>query len=126
MRIVKTLLLSLLAFTTQARADETLMPYVLAYSAKGDAVAETNTVRDKLTKAGFNMVGSYAPYPGATVLAVTSEAMRQAASKDRTGGFGAVEHVAITEAEGGLQVSYLNPGYLYAANRMAANPASRF
>lgn len=124
MRIIKTLLLSLLAFTTLVRADEALMPYVLAYSAKGDAVAETNKVRDKLTTAGFNVVGSYVPYPGATVLAVTSEAMRQAASKDRTGGFGAVEHVAITEAEGGLQVSYLNPGYLYAANRMAANPAA--
>lgn len=123
MRILKTLLLSVLALVvTPSQAEEGLMPYVLAYQAKGDAIAESNKVQTKLTAAGFKVVGSYAPYAGATVLAITSEAMRQAASKDRFGGFGAVEHVAITEAEGSLQVSYLNPAYLYAANRMAANP----
>lgn len=123
MRILKAVLLSVITFTlAKAHADEALLPYVLAYSVKGDAVAETNKVRGKLTAAGFTVVGSYLPYAGATVLAVTSEAMRQTASKDRTGGFGAVEHVAITEADGSLQVSYLNPAYLYAANRMAANP----
>lgn len=124
MRLLKALLLSAVFALPLAEADEGLMPYVLAYTTKGDAIAETNKVRSKLTASGFSVVGSYAPYAGATVLAVTSEPMRQAASKDRMGGFGAVEHVAITEGEGGLQVSYLNPAYLYAANRIASNPAA--
>jgi hypothetical protein len=110
----------LAAVSTLAQAQN-LQPYVLAYSASAPLAAEVESVKSKLTAAGFEVVGDFSPYAGAHVVGVTSPALKEAAAKDESGAFGAVEHVALTEAGGKLQVSYLNPVYMAAAYRMSSD-----
>lgn len=109
------LTLPVLSATASAQA---IQPYVLAYTAKTTAAAESANVKSKLSAAGFEVVGEFAPYPGAMVLAITNPALKQMAGATSYGGFGAIEHVALTEVDGSLQVSYLNLPYLAAAYRM--------
>lgn len=106
-------------FGTSAFAADALKPYVLAYTATGSIGGEAARLRAKLAAAGFELLGEYLPYPGAEVIAVTSPALKAAAAQDGLG-FSAVEHIAITEVKGSLQVSYLNPAYVAAAYRMTA------
>lgn len=110
-----------LAFSAQAQG---IQPYVLAYTESGPVDAIASSVKSKLVTAGFEVVGEYAPYPGAHVVAVTNDAMKAAAAKEKFGGFGAVEHVAVTEVSGAVQVSYLNLPYLAAAYHLSSDLAS--
>ncbi|MEQ1437911.1 hypothetical protein AAG565_00980 [Fontimonas sp. SYSU GA230001] len=107
----------LLVAGTAAQA-ENLQPYVLAYTEQGPIEASVATVKDKLRATGFEIIGEFSPYPGAQVVAVTDADLRDAATKSRYGGFGAVQHVAVTQEKGQNQVSYLNLRYLAAAYRL--------
>ncbi|MES0875237.1 hypothetical protein [Sinimarinibacterium thermocellulolyticum] len=98
-----------------------IQPYVLAQTTTGELQAAVQSIKDKLSGAGFQIVGEYAPYAGAHVVAVTEPALLQAAAATPYGGFGAVEHVAATQVDGVIQVSYLNLDYLAAAYRMDAD-----
>jgi hypothetical protein len=98
-----------------------IQPYVLASSADGAMATQTDAVKDKLTAAGFEIVGEFSPYAGAQVIAVTSPELLQAAAGDARGGFAAAEHVALTESGGKVQISYLNPAYIAAAYRISAD-----
>jgi len=66
----------------------------------------------QLTDQGFTVVGSYTPYPNATVICASHPDLSAAAAKATNGGFGAAQRVAITEINGELQTSYMNPAYL--------------
>ncbi len=112
------LLCAAAAVNAQAQA---LQPYVLAYSANAPLQESVQAVKDKLAGAGFDIVGDYAPYAGAHVVAVTSAALKSAAAAADYGGFGAVTHIGLTDAGGQVQVSYLNPHYLAAAYRLSAD-----
>lgn len=103
------------SFPVQA---ETLQPYILAYTEQGPVEASVATVKDKLTAAGFEVIGEFSPYDGAHVVAVTHADLKSAASKSEYGGFGAVQHVAVTQVNGQNQISYLNLRYLAAAYRL--------
>ncbi|MCB2099352.1 MAG: hypothetical protein KDE22_00680 [Rhodobacterales bacterium] len=103
--------------TTQA-ADK-MQPFVLASVVPGgDMAATVAAVKDKLTAAGFQVAGTYAPYPAATILVVTSDALKAAAAKSEFGGYGVAQRVSVTQVGGDLQVSYTNPPYMAAAYRM--------
>lgn len=115
-----TIMLSLLSCAARAQA---LQPYVLAYTAKATLASEAANVKSKLSAAGFEVVGEFSPYPGAQVIGISNPALRQMAAATQYGGFGAVEHVALTEVNGALQVSYLNPPYLAAAYRLKGDCA---
>lgn len=104
-----------------ARAEEYLKPFVLAETRTGDPAAVVSEVEEKLTQAGFEIAGRYSPYPEATVIAVTDDALRQAAAKSEFGGYGAAQRVAVTKVDGEVQVSYTNPRYMAAAYRMTAD-----
>jgi len=104
-------------------AQGALQPYVLAYTAQGDLAAEAAKVKTKLAAAGFTVLGEYTPYPGAWVAGVTNDALKQAAARDPRGAFAAVEHVAVTQVGGTLQVSYLNPQYMAAAYQLSSDDA---
>ena len=61
-------LLLALSFFSSAQAAETLKPFVLGKAVPGtmaDVVAHAST---KLTEQGFTVVGTYSPYPNATVI----------------------------------------------------------
>lgn len=108
------------AFGTPAWA-ESLQPYVLGSRGATPFAEAAETARNRLKEVGFEIVGEYTPYPGALVIAVSSPALREAAAKDRFGGFAAAWHVGITQVGGEVQTSYLNPGYLAAAYRITAD-----
>ncbi|TJY64823.1 hypothetical protein E4T66_00855 [Sinimarinibacterium sp. CAU 1509] len=98
-----------------------IQPYVLASTADGAMATQVEAVKGKLTAAGFEIIGEFSPYAGAQVIAVTSPELLQAAAGDARGGFAAAEHVALTESDGKVQISYLNPAYVAAAYRISAD-----
>ncbi|BDG04462.1 hypothetical protein [Anaeromyxobacter oryzae] len=98
-----------------------LKPFVLASRGAGEVPAAAAAVKAKLSAAGFELVGEYAPYDGAVVLAVTSADLRAAAAQNRFGGYGAAQRVSVTKVSDEVQVAYTNPVYMAAAYRMKAD-----
>lgn len=95
-----------------ARAEEALRPYILGNTPAGDMRQVTTSVKTALKDQGFDMIGIYSPYTGAIAVVVTNAELKAAASKAFHGGFGAAQRVAITNVDGKIQVSYVNPAYL--------------
>jgi tetratricopeptide (TPR) repeat protein len=105
-----------------AIADDVLLkPFVLASKAPGDQAQKVEATKAALAGHGFTVVGSYAPYPGATVIVVTNDEMRALAAKSENGGFGAAQRVSVTKVKDEVQVAYTNPVYLANAYRMAGD-----
>lgn len=102
-------------------ADATMKPFVLAERASGDPAAVVAAVKGKVERAGFQIVGSYSPYDGATILAITSDELLAAAAKNRFGAYGAVQRVSVTKVADEVQVAFTNPAYMQAAYRMAGD-----
>ena len=96
---------------TAARA-EALKPYMLGDTPPGDFNQVVGKVKTALTANGFQVVGTYAPYPKAMTIAATNPELIVATSKAKNGGFGVAQRVAVTEYNGKIQVSYVNPAYL--------------
>ena len=114
------LAVGLLCAAGLVQADE-LKPFVLAYTTQGDVAKVVDEVKGKLTGAGFEIAGAYSPYDDATVLAVTNDALRQAAAKSEFGGYGAAQRVSVTKVNDQVQVAYTNPVYMANAYRMAGD-----
>ena len=93
-------------------ADEKIKPYILVEAPFSSATQAIETVRDKLTSAGFELAGQYSPYAGATILVATSPALKNIASQSEYGGFGSAIRISITQTDLGLQLAYLNLEYL--------------
>lgn len=111
--------LVLLAVASVAAAAEELKPFILASTGSGDVATQASQIKGKLQQAGFEIAGEYSPYPDATIIAVTSDALKQAAAQSDYGAFGAVQRVTLTKGKGGqVQVAYTNPSYMAAAYRM--------
>ncbi|MCU7835080.1 MAG: hypothetical protein KZQ83_07460 [gamma proteobacterium symbiont of Taylorina sp.] len=97
---------------------ENLKPFVLASSAAGDQAAITGETKSKLETAGFEVVGEYSPYKGASIIIITNDALKNNAKGTDFGGFGVIQRVAITEINGKVQVTYTNPAYMANVYRM--------
>jgi len=104
-----------------AASKDKYKPFVLASKRAGEIAATVADVSAKLTAAGLEIVGTYSPYPTATILIVTNDEMKKAAAKSDRGGFGAAQRVSITDHKGEIQVAYTNPYYMAAAYRMEGN-----
>jgi hypothetical protein len=100
-----------------------LKPFVLASRGPGDAAGIAREAKSKLAAAGFEVVGSYAPYGGAVVLAVTSPRLKAAAAQQRFGAYAAAQRVTVTKVGDEVQVAFTNPVYMAAAYRMKADLA---
>jgi hypothetical protein len=118
--------LAALALTaTAARAaDEKMKPFVLASRGAGDPAEVAGQVKAKLAAAGFEVAGSYEPYPGAVVIGATSPALREAAAARRLGAYAAVQRVTVTKVGEETQVAFTNPRYMAAAYRLDADLAA--
>jgi len=101
-----------LLFSAICAHAEALKPFVLAETATGDLRQTSDKVKAALASSGFQVVGTYEPYPNAIVVCATNNELKAAAAKAENGGFGVVQRVAITDIGGKLQVSYVNPAYL--------------
>ena len=107
---------------TSPALAEGLKPFVLgAEPQQTDLEQAVAAVKTSLQGQGFEVAGSYAPYPNAVVIVVTNEAMKANAAKSDFGGYGAGERVAVTKVKDKVQVSYANPPYWAAAYRMQGN-----
>ena len=104
-------LLLALGFFSIAQA-EILKPFVLGNAVPGTMADVVNHTTEKLTEQGFTVVGTYSPYPNATVICASHPDISAAAAKAENGGFGAAQRVAVTEVNGELQLTYVNPAYL--------------
>jgi hypothetical protein len=111
------LLLALLAVPALAD-DGTLKPFVLASRGPGDQAATVAEVKGKLSAAGFQLVGSYDPYPGATVLVITSDQILAAATAAPGASQAAAQRVTVTRVGDEVQVAFTNPAYMRHAYRM--------
>jgi hypothetical protein len=107
-----------LAAGVAGAADVTMKPFVLAQRASGDPAAVVADVKAKLGQAGFKVVGSYAPYADATVIAITNDELLSAAAKNRFGAYGAVQRVSVTKVGEEVQVAFTNPVYMQQGYRM--------
>lgn len=112
-RIVLTfsIMLLLLGMNSMVQAD-ILKPFVLGSTPPGSMTDVVEYTKARLTEQGFTIVGSYTPYPAATVICASHPDLSAAAAKAENGGFGAAQRVAVTEVNGRLQTSYVNPAYL--------------
>jgi len=110
-----------LSMAAMAQA-EGLKPFVLgAEPQQTDLEQAAAAVKTGLQGQGFEVAGSYAPYPNAVVIVVTSDALKANAAKSEFGGYGAGQRVAVTKVKDKLQISYTNPTYWAAAYRMQGN-----
>jgi hypothetical protein len=122
-------LLLAVTFTAPAQAenDTRHRPFVHAYNSTDDMDTAATAVGTKLDSAGLTIVGEYSPYAGALVIAVTSDALQQAAATTDYGAYGAVQRVSLTAVGEGdnahIQVTYTNPVYMAHTYRMASDLA---
>lgn len=115
------MLVVLLSATSLLQAAELMKPFVLASTGAGDVAAIVADVKTKLTAAGFELVGEYSPYDSASILIVTSDALKSASAKSEFGGYAAGQRVSITKVGDEVQVAYTNPVYMANAYRMKAD-----
>jgi len=78
----------------------------------------TVDVKQKLSAAGFEVVGEYSPYATAHIIVVTNDGLKMNAAKSEHGGYGAGQRVSITQVDDEVQVAYTNPVYWANAYRM--------
>jgi len=118
-KLIFVVLLTLLCSTVLAAEGEKLKPFVLASSPTGEMSQVLEQTRKKLTDGGFDIIGQYSPYPGATVIGITNNVLKQAAAKTDFGIFAAAQRVTLTRGKDGkLQVAYTNPRYFANAYRL--------
>jgi len=103
------------------QAADLLKPFTLASTGSGDVATIAADVKAKLSGAGFEVVGEYSPYDNATIIIVTSDALKSAAGKSEFGGYGAGQRVSITKVNEEIQVAYTNPVYMANAYRMSVD-----
>src|SRR5512139_2629713 len=120
MTIKKMFLAALFLLTAGvAMADDVGMkPFVLASKGPGTIDAKVAAAKASLAANGFSVVGSYSPYPSATILIVTSDELKNNAAASDHGGYGAAQRVAITKVKNEIQVSFTNPTYMANMYRM--------
>jgi hypothetical protein len=124
MKIIKAIFLVVLtffSFNTAMADDELLKPFVLASKGPGNLASKTEAAKAALTANGFTVVGTYTPYPTATIIIITSDELKKNAGESEFGGYGAAQRVAITKVKDELQVSYTNPVYMANIYRMKSD-----
>lgn len=120
---ISVLVAGLAVFMSAAYAQaENLKPFILGAEPKqSDMTQVANATKSALAAQGFEVAGSYSPYPNAMVIVVTDDVLKANAAKSDFGGYGAAQRVAITKVKDKIQVSYTNPPYMAAAYRMQGN-----
>jgi hypothetical protein len=123
-RMFLTAVLSMLLLGMVQAADERIKPFFLAGVQSGDMASVVDATKQKLTAAGFGVVGEYSPYAGVTIIGVTNGDLIQAAGETEFGVFGVAQRVTVSKGtDGKMQVAYTNPTYMAHAYRMKGDLA---
>ena len=123
MKMLKIIGLGLsLFYASLSFAEEALLKtYILAKKTSGDMASVVSATKQKLTTAGYTVVGEYAPYSSATIIIVTNDALKQNAAASKYGAFGAAQRVTVTKVGDEIQVGFTNPVYMANVYRMQEN-----
>ncbi len=97
--------------TTVAVAKETFQPFVLASVENADYQQTVATTVEKLTNAGFTILGQYVPFGNNTVIIATSDEALKVAAMSKRGAYGAPQRIAVSQYGDEVEVSYANPLY---------------
>jgi len=118
--IIKLNVLILSCFLSlQLSAEDTLYkPFVVASETEGALAEVTEGTLTTLTAAGFEVVGQYSPINGTEIIVVTNEHLKTVAGQSTRGGYAAGQRISLTESEGTVTVSFMNPLYLQYAYRL--------
>jgi hypothetical protein len=100
-----------------------LKPFILAAKSSSDMATTVAETKQKLINAGFEVVGEYSPYAGASIVIVTNDALKANAAASELGAYGAGQRIAVTKVGDELQVAYTNPVYMANAYRMKGDLA---
>ena len=111
MKLFKLLMVGASLFYAAAgmAADAKIKTFILADKKAGDVATVAAETKAKLTKAGFEVVGTYSPYDTATILIVTNDELKAHAKQSEMGAYGAAQRVTITKAGSDIQVAFTNP-----------------
>ena len=115
-KVVSLIILSCLSFGSVA--EDRLKPLVLASTSADDFDIIAANTEGAIAAAGYEIIGSYTPYPGALALVFTSDTLRQTAGKTPLGAFGSVLRASVTAVDDQVQVGFVNPVYLANAYRL--------
>ena len=120
MKLFKLLMVGASLFYAAAgmAADAKIKTFILADKKAGDVATVAAETKAKLTKAGFEVVGTYSPYDTATILIVTNDELKAHAKQSEMGAYGAAQRVTITKAGSDIQVAFTNPTYMAHIYRM--------
>lgn len=121
--IKRALAIGLMLCVSLTAGAAALKPFSLAGITSSEMARVTADVEARLKRSGFQILGTYQPYDGAHIFAVTSDELKKAATQSDYGGFGAVIKVAVTRVSDKngatqVQVSYNNPEYISLAYNM--------
>lgn len=118
-RIFISILLALSLFAVNAMAADTLYkPFVLASVSEGTLEDVTQDTVKALEGAGFEIAGQYAPVEGTNIIVATNDAMKVFAARTERGGYAVGQRVSVSEADGKIEVAYVNPVYIQYAYRI--------
>ncbi len=114
--------MSLLFFSAPANSADSnvlLKPFTLAKIYKNSTLTQVSEkVKRQLTRAGFKVVGTYAPNKTIKIFIVTNSILLKTAAKSKFGGFGAAIRVSVTQVKRDVQVAHNNPTYMAIAYSM--------
>ena len=120
--LISAIVVLCMTFAT-AHAQDKFKPFVLGSVSSGDFDRKINETKAALTQQGFSIVGEYAPYANAHVIAVTSDDLKRIAAQTERGGYAVVQRVSVTKVGDNIQVSYANPLYIEHAYQLGASMA---
>lgn len=116
--------LLLLTLTQTVNAETLHKTFVLAEIKSGDVSTVASETKTKLSNAGFEVVGEYSPYPDATIVIITNDALKQNAAASDFGAFGSAQRVTVTKVKDQVQVAFTNPVYMAHVYRMKSDVAN--
>ena len=119
-RILLIVLTALFA-CTQAWADTTYQPFVLASINETSLEQQSKATIKALEGADFTIVGKYMPLENTVVVVATSDVLKQIAAASDRGGYAAGQRISISEREGKTEVAFINPLYIQHAYRLEAD-----
>jgi len=113
----------LLLLATLSIGKETFQPFVLASVATADYQQVITETKQKLTDAGFTIVGQYSPFGNNTIIITTNEDSLRIAALSERGAYGAPQRIAISQFGDEVEVSFANPLYYEKAYWLKASMA---
>jgi len=92
-------------------AADKLKPFILANAASGSLQEASAETEKALQSAGFEVVGTYAPYADVQLILISSDDLKKAAAATKRGAYAAVQRVSLVKRADKIEVAYGNPMY---------------